>query len=106
MNNFKDFMDEAQKSPDQALVASSVTLANIQNSLMSTIGGILSPIAAADDDKQKFSQEVSNLVKDGTFLSEFSEKIGVPIETESEEEFVNRGSDVLRKMLYKKFGIK
>ncbi|MCY7277607.1 MAG: hypothetical protein LH702_28690 [Phormidesmis sp. CAN_BIN44] len=106
MNNFKDFMDEAQEFPNQALMASSVTLTNIQTSLVATIGEILSPIAVGDDEKQKFSQEVSNLVKDGTFLSEFSEEIGVPIETESEEEFVNRGSDVLRKMLYKKFGIK
>jgi hypothetical protein len=106
VNSFKDFMDEAQKCPIKALPASNMTLNNIQNSLAITVGGILAPVAGDNDEKQRFAQEVSSLVQDGTFLSSFSARIGIPEQTESEEEFVTRGSDVLRKMLYKKFGIK
>jgi hypothetical protein len=58
------------------------------------------------DKKQEFAKEVSSLVRDKEFISEFSDRIGLPLETETEDEFVERGSDVLRKMLYDRFGIK
>jgi hypothetical protein len=44
-----------------------------------------------------------------TYMSdrtEFSDRIGLPSAIETEGEFVERGSDVLRKMLYDRFGIK
>ena len=64
------------------------------------------PISATDNDKQKFTEEVAGLVQNDTFLKQFSDKVGAPSEADSEEEFVTRGSDVLKKMLYEKFGIK
>jgi hypothetical protein len=60
----------------------------------------------SNDEKQKFSEKVANLVQDEVFLSEFSDRIGEPLEHESEDEFVKRGSETLRQMLYDKFGIK
>ncbi|MGV0028773.1 hypothetical protein [Phormidesmis priestleyi] len=60
-------MGDAQKAPDQFLPASSLTLASIQTSLAAKVGGILSPIAATDDDKQKFAEEVSGLIQNEAF---------------------------------------
>ncbi|BAU10368.1 hypothetical protein LEP3755_08520 [Leptolyngbya sp. NIES-3755] len=106
MNRFEDFMNEAQKSSDQRVTAFPIMLADVQTSLASTIRGIIAPTALNDVEKHKFSQEVSSLVQDTTLISEFSSQIGTPKETETEEEFVKRSSDVLRNMLYEKFGIK
>ena len=106
MSTFKEFMNEAEKSPTTALSPSNNSLSVIQVSLMSAVGSILTPFAAPNDKKQEFAAEASNLVRDEAFISEFSERIGEPSELETEDKFVERGSDVLRKMLYTRFGIK
>ena len=106
MDSFKDFMNDIHKAPNQLLQASERTLSSIQTSLAARISGILFPISATDNDKQKFTEEVAGLIQNNTFLKQFSDKVGAPSEADSEEEFVTRGSDVLKKMLYEKFGIK
>jgi len=57
----------------------------------------------SENEKEKFSKEISNTIQDQVFISQFSDKIGSPLENESEEDFVKRGSNILRKMLYAKF---
>lgn len=106
MSSFKEFMDEAEESPTKALPASNMSLSAIQTSLTSAISSLLTPFSIPSDKKQEFSEEVSNLVQDEAFISEFSDRIGLPSEIETEDEFVERGSGVLRKMLYDRFGIK
>jgi len=106
MDSFKDFMDDIHKAPNQPLQASEMTLSSIQTSLAAGISGILFPISATDNDKQKFTEEVAGLIQNDAFLKQFSDKVGTPSEADSEEEFVTRGSDVLKKMLYEKFGLK
>ena len=111
MSSFKEFMDEARESPTKALPSSNTSLSAIQDSLTSLMGGLLisshlAPLTVPNDKKQKFSEEVSNIVQDEAFISEFSDSIGDPSELETEDEFVERGSDILRRMLYNKFGIK
>jgi hypothetical protein len=66
----------------------------------------VTPFLPPSDKKQEFSEKVSNLVRDKEFISEFSDRIGVPSELETEDEFVKRGNSVLRKILHNKFGIK
>ncbi len=105
MSSFKEFMNKAQELSNQALPSSNISLASIQTSLATSINGI-SSLFLMPDEEQKFSEEVSRLVQNEAFLSEFSDQIGEPLQNESEDEFVGRGSDVLRKMLYKRFGIK
>jgi tripartite-type tricarboxylate transporter receptor subunit TctC len=105
MSNFKEFMDEVKESPDKALPATNTTLPKIQLAITETINGLLSPSKVPSDEQQKFSEEVASLVQDEAFLSEFSDQIGEPSEDETEDEFVKRGSDTLRQILYKKFGI-
>ncbi|OWY68290.1 hypothetical protein B7486_26880 [cyanobacterium TDX16] len=105
MSSFKDFMDKAQESPNQNLPASTTTLASLQYSLAAASCIISSPFLSVNEE-QKFSEKVSSLVHDKAFISEFSDRISEPSEQESEDDFIERSSDVLRKMLYKHFGIK
>jgi hypothetical protein len=106
MSNFKEFMDEIKASSTHALPASNINLPAIQLALTSEVSGLLAPLSVSSDDQHKFAEEVSNLVQDDAFLSEYSQQIGEPLEHEIEDEFVKRSSDKLRQMLYKKFGIK
>ena len=106
MSSFEEFMRVAQQSPGQFLPASNVTIPGIQLALTASIRGILSPFSAPSDEQEQFSKEVSNLVQDQAFLSEFSDQIGEPLEDESEDDFVERASDKLRQMLYSKFNIR
>jgi len=103
MSSFKEFMDEVEKSP---ATDSNMALSAIQDSLTLAVSSILTPFAIPNDKKQRFSEQASNLVRDQAFISEFSDCIGEPTDLETEDDFVERGSDILRKMLYEKFGIK
>lgn len=106
MSTFKEFMDEVEESPTKALPASNMSLSAIQTSLTLAVSNLLTPFSLPSDKKQEFSEKVSNLVQDEAFISEFSDRIDLPSEIETEDEFVECGSDVLRKMLYDRFGIK
>ncbi len=89
----------------KALPAFNTTLPEIQLALTKTIEGLLAPFSIFRIEQQKFSEEVSSLVHAKAFLSEFSDQIGEPLEHESEDEFVERGSNKLRQMLYSKFNL-
>lgn len=108
MSSFKQFINEIKESPSQALPASNTTLPAIQLALTATVGGLLSlaPFSISRNEQQEFSEEVSSLVQDEVFLSEFSDQIGQPLENESEDEFVERGKDKLKQMLYSKFNVR
>jgi hypothetical protein len=106
MNSLKEFVDEIKKSRTKALPESNTTLSEIQLALTKEVGEILTQSSDPNDEQQKFSQEVSRLVQDEVFLSELSEQLSEPLSHESEDEFVARGSDLVRRMLYKKLKIK
>jgi len=106
MSTFKEFMNEIKESPNKAFSDPNTTLSTIQSPLeLAVIDKLPTWLSISRDEKEKFSKEASNLVQDQAFLSKFSEKIGRPLENESEENFVKRSSDALRRMLYSKFGI-
>lgn len=105
MSSFKEFMDEVKRSPTKALPASGISLTAIQASLLAAVGTLVTSSSAPNDEKRRFAEDVSTLVRDETFLSNFSDRIGEPSDHESEDEFVRRGKDTLRKMLYDRFGI-
>jgi hypothetical protein len=106
MSSFEEFMSKAEELPSSKLPASNVSLLAIETSLTLAVTNLVTPFLPSSDKKQKFSEKVSNLVRDKEFISEFSEHLGVPSELETEDEFVKRGNSVLRKMLHNKFGIK
>ncbi len=106
MSSLKEFMDEFKESPTKSLPESGINLPAIQLALTGAVGELLAPFPYSSDEQRKFSQEVSGLIQDEVFLSEFSDQLSEPLNHESEDEFVKRGSDVLRQMLYEKFKIK
>ncbi|MEG4393252.1 hypothetical protein [Microcoleus sp. BROC3] len=106
MSNFKEFMDEIKQSPTQSLPESDLTLPSLQMALTAGTFLMLTPFSFSNNEKQKFSEEVSSLIQNQSFLSDFSNQIGEPWEQESEDDFVKRGSNRLREMLYERFGIK
>jgi len=106
MNSFEEFMDNFKKPSTKSLAASNQTLPEIQLALGQKINGLLTLFSTSIDEQQKFSEKVSSLVEDKAFLAEFSDQIGKPLEHESEDDFVKRGSDELRQMLYTKFNIR
>jgi hypothetical protein len=106
MTSFKDFISKAENSPHKVLPSSNTSFSAIETALTSAVSNLLTPVPISVDKKQEFSEKVSNLVRDEEFISEFSDRIGLPSEMETEDEFVERGSDILRKMLYDQFGIK
>lgn len=58
------------------------------------------PKSRADD----FSSKVIALTTSENVISELSEKVGVPLESETEEEFVQRASSTLKSILMSKLG--
>ncbi len=74
--------------------------------LSPSIIDILFPAFNSTKKSQEFAEDVSKAISSNEFISELSDKIGLPLESETEDEFVERSSKVLRNMLYSKFGIK
>lgn len=120
MTNFKDFFKSVE-SKNKSLTqseSSKTTVATAINNVFSTslaiksisstylasnsINGLLSNSNKKEIAAQKFSNDVSELVHSDEFLEEFSEKVGVPKENESENEFVNRAKETMRTLLKKK----
>jgi hypothetical protein len=106
MSSFKEFMNEAEAQYNKALTTSDKSLEEIQTALSSSIGSIVTSLSLPADAKQEFSEEVSNLVRDKEFISQFSESIGMPLEDETEDDFVERSNGILREILHSRFGIK
>ncbi len=106
MSTFKEFMNEAKESSNKTLPASNTSLSAIETSLTLAISSLLTPFSVPSNEKKEFSKKVSNLVRDEKFISQFSDCIDVPLEIETEDEFVERANSVLREMLYTRFGIK
>lgn len=75
--------------------------ANVFNALKGVNG-----LSGHDEEKQKFSKDVEEYVHQKSFLQELSDKIGEPEPNETQEQFVNRASNILRNMLYERFSIK
>jgi hypothetical protein len=107
MSSFKEFISEIESSPDKALSSIKTSLpATIELALTSSIVNVLSPLSEPIGKKQKFSENVSSLIRNQVFISELSEQIGIPSEGETEDSFVENSSRALRRMLYSKFDIK
>lgn len=64
------------------------------------LAGVIVPKSRADD----FSSKVIALTTSENIISELSEKVGVPLESETEEEFVRRASSTLKSILMSKLG--
>lgn len=96
MSNFKDFVTSTRKN--ELSNASSLALtARIGNILAVSVPSIFS---AAD--REKFSEEVVKAANSDEVLTELSQEIGEPKETETEDEFVERAKTTFAKILKRK----
>ncbi len=93
-DNLKTFLSKQIK-------ISSVSLRSGISNVMSAFVG---PANASD--QEVFSKDVSELVSSDKFLSELAEEINDPLPGESEEDFVNRASEILRRKLYRSLSLK
>ena len=70
--------------------------------------GILGPVRHIGGHKkaiQEFSQDVSHYATSQEAIAEFSGEIGPPHEYESEDQFVTRAKQTLKKMLKRRFRV-
>jgi len=96
--DFKKFFEKVKKQDKNSLmVPSSEVLTNKVNAVLS-----VSPSFLSKNDAQEFSEKVSSLAVSSDVIDEFSSKIGLPKDNESEDEFVNRAKLTLKDILKKK----
>lgn len=106
MSSFKHFWNSSEDSSE------SVKSSELQTSLATNIQGILAPGTLSafsfnntQVEEAKFSKEVANYVTSDEFISSVSNNLGEPKATETEEDFVERASRLLRTILEEKFKI-
>lgn len=76
------------------------------NIMASNINDSLSTVMFPDHLKnkiEKFSHDVSVLAYSDEFLDELDSKIGMPLNNETEDEFVDRSKKIMKNLLLKKF---
>jgi hypothetical protein len=115
MINFKNFYNNLEEISKEintdTLNESSLTPGLFSNSIVANVGQILLPtvgvLSVFSDSKkvEEFSKEVANYATSDDVISSLSEKIGTPRINETEQEFVERASNVLREILKNKFKI-
>ena len=106
MSSFEHFWNSSENSIE------SVNSSELQTSLATNIQGILMAGTLSvfsfnntQVEEAKFSEEVANYVTGDEFISSLSNNLGEPKVTETEEDFVERASRLLRTILEEKFKI-
>ncbi len=113
-NSFEHFLNSSKDSnelkPIQELQTSITT--NITGALASeafaamAIQGFPSPLfKSAEEKKAEFVEQVNNYITSSEFISSFSSDLGEPKVTETEDDFVERASRLLKATLKEKFKI-
>lgn len=118
MKSFKEFLkgigdssaslpsDEAQKLVEAKQAAiSSISALAYQHNLTSGWSSMLSSSSRDLAKANKFAEQATEIVSDEAFLDELSDRIGKPLVEESEDEFVERSSSIMRKILYRRLGV-
>ncbi len=98
MPNFKDFVNSLKNTP-KALNGNSAS-----NELATKISSslILSSVNISNYEGDEFGNKVTKLAHSEEVLTELSSAIGMPEETESEDEFVERAKSTLTSILRSK----
>ncbi|HYX16378.1 MAG TPA: hypothetical protein VE944_18815 [Nostoc sp.] len=107
--NFEDFLQADTKIKNNS---EDINISTIQSSITAATQLTIAPLAATlfgldatQSKNEKFSKEVSEYATSKEVISSLSKEIGEPNETEAEEDFIERASNVLRKILKEKFKI-
>lgn len=106
---FEDFLQADKKIKNNP---EDINISKIQSSIATatqlSIASLATTLFGLDDTQrksEKFSKEVSEYATSKEVISSLSKKIGEPTETEAEEDFIERASNVLREILKEKFKI-
>lgn len=106
---FEDFLQADKKIKNNP---EDINISKIQSSIATatqlSIASLATTLFRLDDTQrksEKFSKEVSEYATSKEVISSLSKKIGEPTETEAEEDFIERASNVLREILKEKFKI-
>jgi hypothetical protein len=104
---FEDFLQADKKIKNNP---EDINISKIQSSIATatqlSIASLATTLFGLDDTQrksEKFSKEVSEYATSKEVISSLSKKIGEPTETEAEEDFIERASNVLREILKEKF---
>ena len=100
MKQDKQLYDSQNLLPDSQIL---VPMIAIEEPINESISNILD---IGVDTRNKFSEQLEKHINSEEFIEKLSAAMQEPLENETEEEFVARASDTLRKLLYKKFKIK
>jgi hypothetical protein len=113
MNSFKDFWNSRKNKSDSAAAENKSELSTITQ-LSTAISQQITPIATValtdifgSTPKQKkiaqFTKEVTECATSDEVISTVSDRLGEPLPDETEEEFVERASNILKNVLKEKF---
>ena len=99
--SFAEFY-QSDDNPDKALPASKTSFAMgsaAVGAALSALPNSLFGYALSTNKKEEYAHTISEMAHSESFINEFSERIGTPGESESEEAFVKRAKSILRELL-------
>ena len=103
MTSFKDFFtsktNPGEPSGSTAIAAVSSAVVRGLTSSSVVLSASTSTISLSTSDKEKFAHQVGDLVGSEEFVTELSDHIGKPLPGESEDEFVERAKNAMKKLL-------
>jgi len=113
MNSFKDFWNSCKNKSDSSATENQSELSTITQ-LSTVISQQITPIATTaltdifgSTPKQtkieRFTKEVTECATSDEVISTVSDRLGQPLPDETEQEFVERASNILRNVLKEKF---
>jgi hypothetical protein len=97
MKNFKSFMNnfkEQKLLPNSSQSDSNLKDDNLQLSITNSLSKLPS---LSKNEVSDFAEKMELLVTSDDFLEKVSNELGVPLENESEDEFVKRGLSLIKK---------
>lgn len=112
MSKFKEFWDEEGRttalstglSTTPQLPAASVKAATLESlAALSVPGGLLA--GWSDHQRERFAEQVTEAATSDAVIAQVSAEIGEPLPSETEEQFVDRASSALRRVLYDLFDL-
>ncbi|MDD9197505.1 hypothetical protein PVK62_16910 [Aliivibrio sp. S3MY1] len=93
MKNLKDFLN----APVDTSASKNIALQNVSTEIRNAM--LVSGSISSKSKAEKFGQEVTKLAGSKEVMSELSDKIGMPLLNESEDQFVARAKQTFKKIL-------
>lgn len=103
MTSFKDFF---KMETNNGKLSSSYSVATVSSAVMEGLTSSVNRLATSasiislsKSDKKEFADQVGDLVESEEFVTELSDQIGKPQPGESEDEFVERAKNAMKKLM-------